>query len=98
MNRTLQFADSHREVVSMVHSLSPSPTSSTLLDDEADLVGSVTCPMCHADASMTRSALAAGGAFRCVRCGQHWDARRLTAVAGYAVWVADRVSRGQTEH
>jgi hypothetical protein len=46
--------------------------------------------MCHADASLTPGALAAGGAWRCVRCGQHWDAGRLTAVAAYAVWVADR--------
>jgi transcription elongation factor Elf1 len=88
-----------REVLPMVHSLSRSHTSIALLDDEPDLVRSVTCPMCHADASLTQSAPAAGGAWRCVRCGQHWDADRLTAVAAYAVWVAgcDRADRVSTE-
>jgi ribosomal protein L37AE/L43A len=74
----------------MVDSLSRSRTSIALLDDEPDLVRSVACPMCHADVSLTPSALAAGGAWRCARCGQHWDADRLTTVAAYAGWVADR--------
>ena len=70
----------------MVHSFSRPHTSVALLDDGPDVVQSVTCPMCHARASLTQSALEAGGAWRCVRCGQHWDANRLTAVAAYAVW------------
>ena len=74
----------------MVHSFSRPHTSGALLDDGPDVVRSVTCPMCHARASLTQSALEAGGAWRCVRCGQHWDADRLTAVAAYAVWVVDR--------
>ena len=74
----------------MVHSLSRPHTSVALLDEEPDVVQPITCPMCHAGASLTQSALEAGGAWRCVRCGQHWDADRLTAVAAYAVWVADR--------
>jgi hypothetical protein len=43
--------------------------------------------MCHAPASLTQSALAAGGDWQCIRCGQHWDAARLAAVAAYAAWV-----------
>jgi hypothetical protein len=74
----------------MVHSLSRPHTSVALLDDEPDVVQSVACPMCHADASLTRIALEAGSTWRCVRCGQQWDATRLTAVAAYAGWVADR--------
>lgn len=74
----------------MNSSLSRPHTSVALLDDEPDVVWSVTCPMCHAGASLTQSALEAGGSWRCVRCGQHWDADRLTAVAAYAVWVVDR--------
>ena len=74
----------------MVHRLSRPHTSVALLDDEPDVVRSVTCPMCHTRASLTESALEPGGAWRCVRCGQQWDAARLTAVAADAVWVADR--------
>jgi ribosomal protein L37AE/L43A len=83
----------------MIHSVSRPQTSVALLDDEADAGQAVTCPMCHAGASLTRSALDAGGAWRCVRCGQDWDARRLTGVAAYALWVADhdRADRRSTE-
>jgi len=45
--------------------------------------------MCHTSAALSQSALEAGGAWRCVRCGQHWDAARLAAVAAYAAWSAD---------
>jgi hypothetical protein len=43
-----------------------------------------TCPMCHT----SRSGGAGDGAdaWRCIRCGQHWDARRVAAVAAYAAW------------
>ena len=70
----------------------PFPTArhSALLDDEPDVVRPATCPMCHTRASLTQSALDAGGAWRCVRCGQHWDAARLAAGAGYAAWVVQR--------
>jgi ribosomal protein L37AE/L43A len=74
----------------MVRSPSRSQTSIALSGDGPDAARSVTCPMCHAEASLTQTALAAGGAWRCVRCGQNWDADRLTAVAAYAVWAADR--------
>jgi hypothetical protein len=59
-------------------------------DGEPDAVRAVACPMCHSPAPLTPSALDTGGAWRCGRCGQHWDAARLTAVAAYAAWVADR--------
>lgn len=82
----------------MVNSLSR-PHTTAALDDEPDVVRPVTCPMCHTGASLTQSALDAGDAWRCVRCGQHWDAARLAAVAGYAAWVVehDHADAGSTE-
>jgi|GraSoiStandDraft_4_1057263.scaffolds.fasta_scaffold310466_1 predicted Zn finger-like uncharacterized protein len=65
------------------------PTA-VLQRDEQKIVGSPMCPMCHTSASVTQSAIEAGGEWRCVRCGQHWDAGRLAAVAGYAQWADDR--------
>lgn len=62
----------------------------TLLDDEPDVLRAASCPLCHTGAGLTQSALDAGGSWRCVRCGQHWDGVRLAAVAAYAAWVADR--------
>jgi ribosomal protein L37AE/L43A len=78
----------------IVHSLSRPHVPTALLDDEPDALAPVTCPMCHTRASLTRSALDAGGAWRCLRCGQHWDATRLAAVAQYAAWVVDRDRAG----
>jgi predicted Zn finger-like uncharacterized protein len=74
----------------MVHSPSRPHATAALLDDKPDVVPTATCPMCHTRASLTQSALAAGGDWRCVRCGQYWDAARLAAVAGYAAWVVHR--------
>jgi hypothetical protein len=59
-----------------------------------DVLRFATCPMCHTPASLTQSALEAGGEWRCVRCGQHWDATRLAAVAAYAAWVVARDAVG----
>ena len=69
--------------------------ATALLDDDHDVLGSAMCPMCHTSASMPQSAIEAGGDWRCVRCGQHWDAGRLVAVAAYAEWAGhrDRVGR-----
>src|SRR6188768_4274682 len=61
-----------------------------LRDDEQDIARHAVCPMCHTSATVTQSAIEAGGDWRCVRCGQHWDASRLAAVAGYAAWAVDR--------
>jgi predicted Zn finger-like uncharacterized protein len=74
----------------MVHRLSRPSATVALLDDETDAVRPATCPMCHTRVSLTQSALEAGAAWRCVRCGQHWDAARLTTVAAYAAWVVER--------
>ena len=65
------------------------PTA-VLQDDKQNIVGYPMCPMCHTSARVTHSAIDAGGEWRCVRCGQHWDAGRLAAVAGYAQWAGDR--------
>jgi predicted Zn finger-like uncharacterized protein len=81
---------SSRFYLPMVHSPSRPHATAALLDDKPDVVPTATCPMCHTRASLTQSALAAGGDWRCVRCGQHWDAARLAAVAGYAAWVVHR--------
>jgi len=46
--------------------------------------------MCHTPTSLTQNAIEAGGDWQCGRCGQHWDAARLGAVAAYAAWTVDR--------
>jgi hypothetical protein len=52
-----------------------------------------TCPLCHTLRS--GSAGDAADAWRCIRCGQRWDAQRVAAVAAYA-WSREhaRVSDG----
>jgi hypothetical protein len=69
-----------------------------LTDDDQDILQVATCPMCHTPATLSGSALEAGGDWRCVRCGQRWDAARLEAVAAYAAWRVDhdRVGREVT--
>lgn len=53
-----------------------------------------TCPLCHSpDVSLSNDELAAGGGWRCTRCGQQWDARRLATVAAYAAWELERGNR-----
>jgi transposase-like protein len=79
----------------MVRSSSQPQVAATLLDDERAAVRPVTCPMCHAPAPQTQSAIDAGAGWRCVRCGQRWDARRLSAVAAYAAWVVERAAVGE---
>jgi transposase len=51
-----------------------------------------TCPLCHTVNSMTDAALAAGGGWHCLTCGQRWDADRLATVAAYERYVADRAA------
>jgi predicted Zn finger-like uncharacterized protein len=67
-------------------------TSRTVITGDADTLRRATCPMCHTVASVTETASGTGGDWRCVRCGQRWDARRLAAVAAYVVWAAERDS------
>lgn len=73
--------------------------TAALPDDEQDIARHAVCPMCDTSATVTQSAIAAGGDWRCVRCGQHWDARRLATVAAYAEWahrdpIGNRVTEG----
>ena len=53
-----------------------------------------TCPTCHmADTAMTNASLAAGGYWRCARCGSTWDQTRLATAAAYAAWDLARQRR-----
>lgn len=87
----------------MTSSSSRPHATAVLLDDDQDILRSAACPMCHTAATLSRSALEAGGDWRCVRCGQHWDAARLAAVAAYAAWRVDhdradrRTTKGSRE-
>ena len=47
------------------------------------------CPMCHTPSTLSQEAVTAGADWQCVRCAQHWDAPRLTAVAAYAAWAVE---------
>lgn len=76
----------------MAPSSSQPDVTAAVLDDERAAVRSVTCPMCHTPASLTQSAVDAGADWRCVTCGQRWDATRLSTVAAYAAWVAERAA------
>jgi hypothetical protein len=52
---------------------------------------SATCPRCHlVDATLTNRSVAAGGYWRCARCGSNWDQGRLATVAGDAAWDSAR--------
>jgi transcription elongation factor Elf1 len=83
----------------MAHSSSRPYTTAVLLDEDQGVLRCATCPMCHTPTSVTQNAIEAGGEWRCVRCGQHWDASRLAAITRYTAWVADfdRVGRRGTE-
>ena len=49
--------------------------------------GFATCPTCHmVDTALTNASLAAGGYWRCGRCGSTWDQIRLATVAAYTAW------------
>jgi transcription elongation factor Elf1 len=85
-------------LVLMIHNPSLPIVGTALLEPEPDVSRRATCPLCHTtDASLTADALEAGGTWRCVRCGQRWDADRLAAVAAYSAWVVERdtVSHGR---
>ena len=63
-----------------------------------DLEGFATCPTCHmVDTAMTNGSLAAGGYWRCGRCGATWDQTRLATAAAYTAWDSAR-QRGRTSH
>jgi transposase-like protein len=49
------------------------------------------CPLCHTTSlRLCDEEFAAGGHWRCTRCGQSWTAQRLATVAAYAAWVVSR--------
>jgi ribosomal protein L37AE/L43A len=83
----------------MAHSSSRPYTTAVLLDDQQDVLRCATCPMCHTRTPVTQNASEAGGDWRCVRCGQNWDAARLAVVIAYAAWAIDhdRVGRPGTD-
>ena len=68
--------------------------TAVLLEDEQDVFRSPTCPLCHTSATLTQRAIETGGDWRCVRCGQRWDAARLATVAAYAAWAVDHDREG----
>jgi PHP family Zn ribbon phosphoesterase len=47
------------------------------------------CPFCHTAFPLTSGGVEAPGDWRCVRCGQRWDASRLATVAAYASWALE---------
>jgi len=64
-------------------------SASTLLPIAPKLPVFATCPSCHTtDATMTNDAVRDGADWQCGRCGQTWNARRLTTAAAYAIWVS----------
>jgi hypothetical protein len=76
----------------------PAPrAAAALIDDEPDVLAAATCPMCQTRSSLSHTGVESGSAWRCVRCGQQWEANRLAAVAGYAAWAVGhdhRLGRG----
>jgi transposase-like protein len=63
----------------------PAPQAVTIVIAMTTITPSPTCPLCHTvDTTITNAALAAGGTWRCTRCGQMWSADRLATAAAYA--------------
>jgi tRNA(Ile2) C34 agmatinyltransferase TiaS len=56
---------------------------------ESDGPPQTTCPYCHTAFALMSGGARAAGDWRCLRCGQRWDARRLATVAAYASWALD---------
>lgn len=83
----------------MASSFETTHATAVSLDDNPDTVRLATCPMCHTPATLSQGGVETGGDWRCVRCGQHWDARRLATVAAYSAWTVDpdRVGRQGTD-
>ena len=69
---------------------SPPQVAAAVLHDGTYPPPSLMCPLCHTPTSLPQSALDTGADWRCVTCGQRWDATRLSTVAAYAAWVVDR--------
>ena len=71
----------------------PRQVAAAVLDNEPALVA---CPLCHTPGTGTALAIERGADWRCVRCGQRWDASRLAAVAAYTAWAVDGSSPSHT--
>ena len=70
------------------------PRGVAVMDTADEPEAFATCPRCHlVDATLTNRSLAAGGYWRCARCGSNWDQGRLATVAGYAAWDSARQRR-----
>jgi hypothetical protein len=75
----------------MVRSFPESQAAPALREVEPVVRRQATCLLCHTpELSLSNDALAAGGKWRCRRCGQQWDARRLSTAAAYAAWARER--------
>lgn len=67
------------------------PIDVALADAVVGLEGFATCPTCHmVNTALTNASLDTGGNWRCARCGQSWDQRRIATVAAYAAWDSAR--------
>jgi predicted Zn finger-like uncharacterized protein len=55
----------------------------------------VACPSCHTARKTSDEVAAAGGSWRCERCGEQWSASRLATVAEYEAWARDRDAAAQ---
>lgn len=69
------------------------PSDTTPVPSQDERVRSAVCPLCHTSAAIS---LDAGDAWRCARCGQHWDSRRIDAVAGFEAWAALRLTMDES--
>ena len=59
-----------------------------------DPEGFTGCPTCHlVHETMTNATLAAGATWRCQRCGELWDKRRIAMVVAYNAWESARRPR-----
>ena len=87
----------HRQRRTIVCLSSQPQVTAAVLDDEQYAPLFPTCPLCHTPTSLTQNAIDAGADWRCVTCGQRWDATRLSAVAAYAAWVVERAVIGPKE-
>jgi hypothetical protein len=77
--------------------IAPGPEAATveLFETPPEASRLASCPLCYTtQPSLSQDAVASGADWRCARCGQRWDARRLATVTAYAAWVvAEQATR-----
>jgi hypothetical protein len=89
-DRTLVHRESGSTVLPVIAPHLPMGAPATLAPE---VVGLATCLSCHTvHATLSNGAVAAGADWRCGRCGQRWDARRLATVVSYTAWLSARGS------